>query len=242
MSLYLGLYRLSTIFIKHTKSRGFRLRRNWARLGIKILGIRIKKEGEVIDEPALYVVNHRSLVDPLIIAPYINAFIVAKAEVADYPVLGSGAAQTGIVFVKREDKSSRSATIDAIEMILKRGDNVMIFPEGTTNLYQLTKEYKLGSFRVAAELGVPVVPVVLEYRDDKDLWNIHKMIPQFLKQFGTWSTFTKMKIGKPILGTDATELMQKSKDFTDKTLLSMQKNWSTMKFTNPGDDEIIAGQ
>ncbi len=241
MSLYLGLYRISTLFVKHTKKRGFRLRRNWARLGIKILGIKIQLEGKAIDEPALYVVNHRSLVDPLIIAPYINAFIVAKAEVADYPVLGIGAEQTGIVFVKREDKSSRSATINAIEMILKRGDNVMIFPEGTTNLYQLTKEYRVGSFRVAAELGIPVVPVVLEYRDHKDLWNIHKMIPQFLKQFGTWNTYTKLKIGKPIEGRDAMKLMQQSKDYTDETLLAMQENWSTMRFTDPEQAEHIIG-
>jgi len=242
MTAYLGMYRLSTIFVKHTKKRGFRLRRNWARLGTKILGINVIKEGEAYHEPALYVVNHRSLVDPMIIAPYLNAFIVAKAEIANYPVLGPGAAQTGIVFVQRDNKSSRSATIDAIEMILKRGDNVMIFPEGTTNLYQLTKEYKLGSFRVAADLHIPVVPVVLEYRDHKDLWNIHKMVPQFLKQFGTLRTYTKMKIGEPIRGKDPVQLMNQAKKFTDDTLIEMHENWTTMQFTEPESEEIIKGQ
>ncbi|MDA9773663.1 1-acyl-sn-glycerol-3-phosphate acyltransferase [Saprospiraceae bacterium] len=241
MTLFVGVYKFSTIFVKHTKDRGFRLRRNWARLGTKILGIKIQREGEAINEPALYVVNHRSLVDPMIIAPYLNAFVVAKAEIANYPVLGPGAEQTGIVFVKREEKSSRSATIDAIEMILKRGDNVMIFPEGTTNLYQFTKEYKLGSFRVAAELNIPVVPVVLEYRDHKDLWNIHKMVPQFLKQFGSLRTYTKMKIGKPIYNGDPKQLMQEAKDYTDMTLNEMHANWSTMKFTSPEDEEDIKG-
>lgn len=238
MGLYLSVYLFSTIFIPHTAERGFRLRRNWARLGIKILGIKTQKEGKPIPKPAIYVVNHRSLVDPLIIAPEIDAYVVAKAEVANYPILGKGAAATGVVFVKRENKSSRAATIDAMHEIVGRGDNIMIFPEGTTNLYQLTKEYKLGSFRVAAELDVPVVPVVLEYRDHKDLWNIHEMIPQFLKQFGTWHTFTKLKIGPPILDSDPETLLSKAKTYTDKTLLEMQENWSTMKFTSSNEDEV----
>ena len=240
MTVYVLGYRASTILVKHTSERGFRLRRNWCRIGIWILGIKVDRDGAAITKPALYVVNHRSLVDPMIIAPFINAYVVAKAEVANYPILGIGAAQTGIVFVKRDDKSSRSSTIEAIEMILKRGDNVMIFPEGTTNLYQFTKEYRLGSFKVAAELGIPVVPVVLEYRDHKDLWNIDKMIPQFLKQFGALRTYTKLKIGEPIYSKDPLTLMKTSKQFTDDTLLAMQANWSTMKFNKPGEEEIFS--
>ena len=230
MALYVGFYSLRTIFVKHTKEKGFRLRRQWARLGTRILGIKNTIEGSAELEPALYVINHRSLVDPMIIAPYLNAFVVAKAEVASYPVLGYGAAKTGIVFVKRDNKDSRSATIDTIREVLKRGDNVMIFPEGTINLYKLTKEYKLGSFRVAAELGVPIIPVVLEYRDDKDLWTKEKMIPQFLKQFGAWNTYTKTRIGDPIYGTDGIELMEKAQAWTDAVLTEMHEGWTTMKF------------
>lgn len=236
MSIYLGTYLASTLVSAHTKERGFRLRRNWARLGSRILGIRNKYDGAPIAAPAIYAVNHRSLVDPMIIAPHIDAFVVAKAEVASYPVLGYGAAVTGIVFVKREDKSSRSATVQAMYDILERGDNVMIFPEGTTNLQRLTKTYKIGSFRVAADLGVPIVPVILEYRDDKDLWHFDHVLPQFAKQFGTWKTHTKMHIGPPFLGSDPQKLMEEVKAYTDETLVSMHDNWTKMQFV-PSDDE-----
>lgn len=219
--------------------RGFRLRRNWAKLGTRILGIKCEVKGEMIDIPAIYVANHRSLVDPMIIAPFINAHVVAKSEVADYPVLGKGAEVTGIVFVKREDRKSRTATLEAMKMIVERGDNVMIFPEGTTNLYQLTKEYKLGAFRIAAELNVPIVPVVLEYRDNKDLWTINDMIPQFLKQFGSWNTYTKLEIGEPIWGDNSEVLMQRVKTYTDNKLLEMQKNWSTMIFLERSEEETF---
>lgn len=237
MSISLGVYLFSTLFSPHTKSRGFRLRRNWAKLGCRILGIKNKFDGVAITAPAIYAVNHRSLVDPMIIAPHIDAFVVSKAEVESYPVLGYGAALTGIVFVKREDKSSRSATIQAMYEILERGDNVMIFPEGTTNLHQLTKTYKLGSFRVAADLGIPVVPVVLEYRDNKDLWNIDHVLPQFAKQFGVWRTHTKMHIGPPFLGSDPEKLMKEVKEYTDETLVAMHEGWSTMDF-HERDDEV----
>lgn len=231
MTILYGSYIISTIFIKHTKKRGFKLRRNFVGLGKWILGIKVKMDGQLSEKkPTLFVVNHRSLVDPLIVAAFIDAFFVSKAEVSSYPVLGPGAQKTGVIFVQRDSKSSRSATLVAIRETFQRGENIIIFPEGTTNLYKLTKQYRIGSFKIAAEMGIPVVPVVLEYKDHKDLWLTNNMVKQFIKQFGAWNTFTKVKIGKPIESANAEDLLRFSQQFTDETLEEMHKDWSTMQF------------
>jgi 1-acyl-sn-glycerol-3-phosphate acyltransferase len=219
------------VFKKHNKERGFKLRRTFAKLGRWILGIKVELKGELNNsKPSLFVINHRSLVDPLIIAAHIDAFFVSKAEVSSYPVLGPGAQKTGVIFVQRDSKSSRSATLKAIQETFEKGENIIIFPEGTTNLYKLTKQYRIGSFRIAADMKIPVVPVVLEYKDHKDLWNSNSMVKQFIKQFGAWNTFTKVQIGKPILSDDPLILLKESQSFTDEILNEMHKDWTTMKF------------
>ncbi len=224
-------YLLQTLFVKHTVERGFILRRRFARWGSWILGIQVEKEGTPSDsKPVLYVINHRSLVDPLIISAFIDVFYVSKAEVSSYPVLGPGAQKTGVIFVKRESKSSRSATLDAIKETFLKQENIGIFPEGTTNLFKLTKQYRIGSFHLAAEMNVPVIPVVLEYRDHKDLWNSKNMLVQFVKQFGAWRTYTKLKIGQPISNEDGVILLNAAKKFTDDTLIEVHKDWTTMEF------------
>lgn len=232
MTILVGFYFLFSSFLfKHTNERGFKLRRTFVKYARKILNLKVEFNGEVpTTKPALYVINHRSLIDPLIVAAFIDAFFVSKAEVSSYPVLGPGAQKTGVIFVKRESKSSRSATLDAIRDTFEKGENIAIFPEGTTNLYKLTKQYRLGSYKIAAEMGVPVIPVVLEYKDNKDLWNNDNMVAQFINQFGAWRTHTKLTCGEPILSSDAEFLLSESQKFTDNTLVEMHKNWTTMKF------------
>lgn len=234
-----SLYLLKTMFIKHTTERGFALRRKFVHTIIKVLGIQVDFLGQPeVEKPALYVINHRSLVDPVIISAYFNVFFVSKAEVSSYPVLGAGAQKTGVIFVKRESKSSRSATLNAIKETFEKGENIGIYPEGTTNLYKLTKQYRLGSFKLAAEMGIPVIPVVLEYKDHKDLWNSKNMFAQFIKQFGPWKTYTKLIVGEAITEGTGEKMLEKAQAFTDKTLEEIHENWSTMKFEGLREPQI----
>ena len=77
-----------------------------------ILNMHVIIEGKPHDKPALYVCNHRSFADPLAILPYLDAYVIAKAEVASYPIINKGAELTGVLYVKREDSQSRNAVRD----------------------------------------------------------------------------------------------------------------------------------
>lgn len=178
------------------------------------------------DHPCLYVCNHRSFADPFYLCKYLHAYVIAKAELANVPLLAQGIRLTGVIFVNRDKKDSRSATRQAMVDSIESGYNVLVYPEGTTNGARTTKEYKPGTFMEAAENGYTVVPVAMEYRDERALWVGGSMEKQFIKHLGYWSNPAKMQFLPPIKGDDGKQLMQDAKDATDLALLDLQKGWS----------------
>ena len=223
--IFLLYYYTSLLFRKHSQEKAFNLRRNWTIAVSWILGIKIEVEGNIPDKPVLIVCNHRSMMDPLILARYIQAYIIAKAEIFKYPLIGAGAKITGVIFVKRDKRKSRKATREVMVETLKAGENVLVFPEGTTGIRNKTLAFRIGAFEELAVLGLPVIPVVMEYKNKVDLWLTPNMALQMLKQFAKWRTYVKIKIGDPIVSDDAMELHDKSKNFINEELKTIQHNW-----------------
>ena len=102
--IVLPIYLLVTLFLENTPKRAFWVRRQWVKFALVVLGISIELSGKAPSHHALYVCNHRSFADPLIFAHYIDAYVIAKAEVASIPLISKGAEMTGLIYIKREDK------------------------------------------------------------------------------------------------------------------------------------------
>jgi 1-acyl-sn-glycerol-3-phosphate acyltransferase len=183
-------------------------------------------EGVPINEPALYVSNHRGMLDFFINLKYLNAYILSKAEVEDIPVVGFVAQFTGIFYLERNSKDSRIAARNAIMKILNSGYNVLLYPEGTTNDAKTTKSFRVGAFEVAASNGFKVVPIALEFSSIDDLWKDTPIMKQFIKQLGKPHTRVKMAFGPALHSEDATYLMNESKKWIDQKLEAMQTGWS----------------
>lgn len=228
MAIFLLVYGISLIFSKHTDKRAFRLRRNYLRLlCLPILNIKVEFSGELTNKPSLYVANHRSFSDPAIICRYLEAFVIAKAEVADLPVLNIGAKATGVLYVKREDQSSRNAAREAMISHIKNGRSILVFPEGTVGNQQFTKEFKSGTFREAAKNGIPVVPVTLEYQSPLDMWESGGLVNQYFRQYSKWTTYTKLHISSPILPHNPEEHSTlTAKKEINIQMEQMQRDWS----------------
>jgi 1-acyl-sn-glycerol-3-phosphate acyltransferase len=221
-------YFISLIFRKHTKESAFKLRRAYVKLAWRVMGMRMDVKGQAYDGAALYVSNHRSFSDPIVASLYVDAFVIAKAEVSNYPFINKGAELTGIIYVKRESKESRKATRAAFLDIIKTGYNVLVYPEGTVNYEKKTLPYKIGTFIEAAKNNIPVVPIALEYKDETDLWKVKNFVTQFFRQFGKSRTYIKMEIGPAFSDTDGELLKDKVEQWTNERLSSMQKNWSSV--------------
>jgi len=191
------------------------------------MGIKCDVKGEQSQNAALYVSNHRSLSDPLVSLAYLDAYVIAKAEVGQIPVLAQGAKLTGILYVKRENKDSRSAVRQMMIDTLQNGFNVLVYPEGTVNTDKQIMKYKHGTFNEAAKHGIPVVPIAVEYRDKKDLWFNRSMMQHFFHQFGRLRTHCKMVIGPEFSNSDGDVLREQVEDWTMKTIQSIHNNWDS---------------
>lgn len=115
-------------------------------------------------ERYVFIANHQSYFDiPTIYAglPFSLSFI-AKKELFFIPFFGWGIAAIGHIWIDRENprKALKSIT-RAIEKLKRNRICLVLFPEGTRSITGEVGVFKRGSFTLAIEAGVPVVPVSL---------------------------------------------------------------------------------
>jgi 1-acyl-sn-glycerol-3-phosphate acyltransferase len=82
--------------------------------------------------PVIYVSNHSSWIDVVVLGGRLRACFVSKSDVAGWPVFGTVARLGRTVFVSR----SRTATANeklAMTSRLRAGDDLILFPEGTSS-------------------------------------------------------------------------------------------------------------
>ena len=115
----------------------------------KALGFRVVTRGqpEAIG-PTLFVANHASYLDIIVLGSQIPGCFVAKTEVAGWPGLGLLSRMAQTVFIDR----SRGATLkerDQMRRRLESGEQLILFPEGTSNDGNAVLPFKSSLFAVA---------------------------------------------------------------------------------------------
>ena len=99
----------------------------------RILGFRIERTGtQSAANPTLYVANHSSYFDIMVLGSMIPGSFVAKAEVAQWPFFGWLAKLQRTIFVDRRGRKSVDQRDEMTER-LRAGDDLILFPEGTSN-------------------------------------------------------------------------------------------------------------
>jgi 1-acyl-sn-glycerol-3-phosphate acyltransferase len=151
-------------------------------------GMRVKVVGVPLERDVLFLANHLSWLDILLVAGASGAAFVAKVEVAETPVIGWLARLNNTVFVARSERSGVRGQADALRAALASGQPVALFPEGTTD-----GGAEILPFRASllASLfpplpGVLVQPVALDYGaaahdlswigDESGLANVRKVL------------------------------------------------------------------
>jgi len=172
-----------------------------------MMGIKIRvREGVPPKEAGILMANHRSYVDVMFFRSATPQIYLSKAEVRNWPLIGWGAQALDVVFVDRSSKESRSASRAELADRVQRGLSPVVFPEGTTVDRGLL-EFNPGMFYTAAELGVPIVPFVMEYSDPKMAWvDDDTFVSHLLKMLTRPAWYVDLYIGEPVCGTDGAEL------------------------------------
>lgn len=228
-SIIYGWLLFSNLFYKSklTKlKRGILYRRLIIRILHYILGSKIITYGKIPTKSGLIISNHRTYFDSIVILRNILAYPIAKIEVASWPLVGNVCKTTGVIFVKREEKSSRRNTLQKVRAILKNGFSILNTPEGTTHIEPTTIAFKPGAFKLAAQLKAPVIPIAIDYKYLSDAWiGDDTFLPHFIRCFGKWRTEIKISYLPPIYGDNSEELIKESKKVIDKELTRFRKDW-----------------
>jgi 1-acyl-sn-glycerol-3-phosphate acyltransferase len=122
---------------------------------------RIGREHIPSSGPVIVAANHRSFLDPFVIATMARRpmYYVAKQELFSRPWQAWLLNALGAFPVKRGEADEEM--VATAKAILARGDIVLIFPEGTRVRPGSLGKPKRGVGRLALETGAPVVPVAV---------------------------------------------------------------------------------
>ena len=113
--------------------------------------------------PYVVVSNHESFVDILLIShlPWEMKWL-SKAELFRVPILGWDMWLAGDIPVQRGEGRSAVRALQQCRDVLNKRVSVIIFPEGTRATTGEMLPFKDGAFRLAIEVGVPVLPLALK--------------------------------------------------------------------------------
>jgi len=158
----------------------------------RILGIVIELRGRPAQRhPTLYVANHVSYLDIEILGAILKASFVAKAEVASWPFFSWLAKLQETVFVER--RGGRAAQHrDEMARRLEAGDDLILFPEGTSGDGNGILAFKSALFSVAEQRphgkAVNVQPISISYTRLDGL-----PLGRYLRPFFAW--YGDMELG-----------------------------------------------
>lgn len=169
------------VLLKINKPLGFRFGRFYLSSWRKCIGHQLIIKGELSRAtPTLFVSNHSSYVDILVLGTFIPARFVAKKEVAKWPIMGWLATKQGTIYIDR----SRNAIADGTETLidyLDRGESLILFPEGTTSDGCRILPFGSSFFDVAMKKNVVVQPITVTYAG----WDGLPM-PRYMRKFCGW--------------------------------------------------------
>jgi 1-acyl-sn-glycerol-3-phosphate acyltransferase len=116
-----------------------------------------------IDRNRSYVIisNHQSIYDIFLVYGWLGIDIkwVMKKELAKIPGVGFGSKKVGHIFIDRSNSRVALESLNHAKRLLVNGTSVVIFPEGTRSKTGIPGSFKKGAFKMAFELGLPILPI-----------------------------------------------------------------------------------
>lgn len=185
--------------------------------GVKVT--EIGRENVPKDQAVLYIGNHRSCFDILLLYVRCHGLtgFVAKKEMNQWPLLRVWMRYLYCLFLDRENiKEGLKTILKAIEYV-KSGVSICIFPEGTRCKSEDELEmlpFHDGSFKIAQKSGCPIIPVALNNTSSMFEDQFPRIIPRHVV----------IEYGKPILYSElAKEDQRRIGSYTQNIILEMLK-------------------
>ncbi len=142
-----------------------------ARTWLRLSGMEVSVRGlELLDpsQPYVFISNHRSYLDTATLFAHMGRRLglIAKKELLKVPILGTGMGFVNILAIDRSNRERALKTMQAATDRLRAGISFGVFAEGTRAMPGQFLPFKKGAFYMAAQAGVPIVPVAIRNTDN----------------------------------------------------------------------------
>lgn len=165
------------------------LTRFWCRIFVRALDTDLQlvhKNTRPLPNHYILVANHPSALEDFGIPALFDIYPLAKAGVRDWFIIGRISDYAGTIYVQRENRQSRHAALQALTDAIKKGKNIVIFPEGGCKGRRIFEKFHTGAFDISLQTSVPILPVFLHYIDqDAFEWRNESLIHKLWQIFRT---------------------------------------------------------
>ncbi len=132
------------------------------------MGVRLDARGGPLSVPAsdrgtLVVANHISWLDVIALLAIEPLIMLAKREVAGWPLIGPLVQRAGTLFIDRDSMRTLPVAIEEISAALGAGRSVVVFPQGVTWCSGARGGFRRAAFQAAIDAGAPIRPVTISY-------------------------------------------------------------------------------
>ncbi len=166
----IGLVIALAIFPWLPQRRRNRTIRAWSRVLLAICGMRLAVTGAVPADGKwapgrLLLANHISWIDVFAILATLPCRFVAKSEIRRWPLLGWLVTGVGTLYIERGRRHAVATTNHRVRVLLKAGEAIAVFPEGTTTDGATLLPFHSNLVAPALDIGCDVWPVALRYTE-----------------------------------------------------------------------------
>lgn len=165
LTALIALSALICTFIDRSGTLYHRHARLWSLLGLRLAGIKLEVTGaeKVPSGPLIFMSNHQGNFDILTLFQAIPQRFswIAKEELFRIPIFGHSMARAGYIPLDRGDGRRALKSVEAAANLIRGGQSVVIFPEGTRTPDGELLPFKKGGFLLASKAGVPIIPITI---------------------------------------------------------------------------------
>jgi 1-acyl-sn-glycerol-3-phosphate acyltransferase len=186
-----------------------RLIRAWSAGMMHVFGFRLRRIGTPMPGATMFVANHVSWVDIVLLHSQRMMGFVAKREIAGWPVVGWLAGRGETIFHQRGSQESLGGVLHEMLARLRAGRSVGVFPDGRTRDGREVGPFHARIFLAAVEAGVAVQPVALRYGENASAQAVvafgakENFMQNFLRLLGEPARVAEVVFLDPIAPGDA---------------------------------------
>lgn len=141
----------------------------WCERALKIMDFEIECVGldklDLENKNYLFVSNHMSYLDILIFSSSLPSVFVTSVDMGEVFFLGTLAEMGGSIFVERRNRQRIDRDISKMTETLRKGFNIVIYPEGTSTNGQVLLPFKKSLLMSAVDADREIVPVAIKYME-----------------------------------------------------------------------------